>query len=290
MNLRMGLEELFDLPRLVGGEIVRDDVDLFAARLVDDDIGDEGDELRRAVPRRGLTQHLSGLGIERRVKRERSMPVVLKAMSLRSSRRERQYRIESIESVNSGLFIDAEHCAMLRRMQVQGDDVGRLFLKVRIVRGHVPIEPMRLEAVLAPHARDHHVRHAELIGQLTRAPVRCSARLALDRPLQDACLELRRERARLLSRVATEKPCEPLGDESLAPAIDERIIARELLANLGPGLAGLEQQNQPGAPGVVGSPCLARCSLAQLHAFRLRKTDCVAHEHNHTPFLYVTVH
>jgi hypothetical protein len=30
--------------------------------------------------------------------------------------------------------------------------------------------------------------------------------------------------------------------------------------------------------------------LTQFHAFRFRKADCAAHEHNHTPFLSVTGH
>lgn len=118
MNLRMRLKELFKLPDLVGGEIVGNDMDFFAARLVDDDIGKEGDELSRGVPRCGLAQYFSGPGIECRVERERPMPVVLKGMSLRSTRRERQHRIESIEGLNGGLFIDAKNCGVLRRMQV----------------------------------------------------------------------------------------------------------------------------------------------------------------------------
>ena len=290
MNLRMRLEELFHLPGLVGGEIVGDDMDFFATGLVDDDIGEEGDELGRSVPRRSLAQHLSGLGIEGRVERERSMPVVLKAMSLCSPRRERQYRIEPVEGLNGGLFINAEHRGVLWRMQIQSDDVGGLFLEVRIVRSHVAIEPLRFEAVLAPYARDHHVRHPELIGELTGAPVGGGARLALDRPFQNARFEFRGQRARLLPRMTAEQPGEPLVDEALAPAIDERIVAGELLADLGPGLAGLEQQNKPSASRVIRASRLTRCSLAQFHALRFRKTDCVAHEHNHTPFLSVTVH
>src|SRR5208283_6075605 len=97
MNLRVRLEERFNLSGFVGREIVGDDVNFFAARLIDDDIGEEGDELSGRVPRRSLAQDFSGLGIERRIERKRSMPVVLKAMSFSSSRRERQHRIESIK-------------------------------------------------------------------------------------------------------------------------------------------------------------------------------------------------
>src|SRR5208337_30068 len=120
------------------------------------------------------------LGVEGSVERERSMPVVLKAMSLRTPRRERQHRIEPIEGLNGGFLVNAKHSGVLRRMQVEGDNVGGLLLEVRIVRSHVTIEPMGLEAVLAPHARDHHVRQTELIGKFAGTPVRRVARLALD--------------------------------------------------------------------------------------------------------------
>lgn len=81
-------------------------------------------------------------------------------------------------------------------MQVEDDDVGGLLLKVRIIRSHVALETLRLEAVLAPHSRDDHVRDPESLGELTGAPVRRGRRLALNRPLENACLELRGERAR----------------------------------------------------------------------------------------------
>src|SRR5271156_5381384 len=114
MNLRMRLEELCHLPGLVGGQIVGDDMDLFSARLVDDDIGQKGDELSGCMRRRGLAQHLSGLGIESCVERERSMPVVLKAMSFCASRGKRQHRIKPIEGLNRGFLINTKNSGMLR--------------------------------------------------------------------------------------------------------------------------------------------------------------------------------
>ncbi len=50
----MRLEELTDLGGLVRGEIVRDHVDLFAARLVDDKVSEGGDKLSGSVPRGGF--------------------------------------------------------------------------------------------------------------------------------------------------------------------------------------------------------------------------------------------
>ena len=64
---------------------------------------------------------------------------------------------------------------------------------------------------------------------------------------------------RLAKRIsAAEKPCQPLFPKSLAPAIDKRIITVQLVANGGPGMACLRQQDQPRPAGVIGTPAAAR--------------------------------
>ena len=137
-------------------------MDLFAARLVDHDVGEEGDELGRSVPLGGLAEHLAGLGVEGRIERQGAVAVVLKAMAFGAARGERQDRVLAIQGLNVRLLIDAEHRRVRRRVQIQPNDVGRLLLKVRIVRGHVALDPMRLESVLAPHTRHHHVADVQM--------------------------------------------------------------------------------------------------------------------------------
>src|SRR6266478_3654211 len=90
MNLRMRFKELFDRSALVRPEIVGDHVDFLAARLVDHDVGEKGDELRRGVPLRGVAQDFASLRIEGGVQGQGAMPVVLKAVSFGTSRGERQ--------------------------------------------------------------------------------------------------------------------------------------------------------------------------------------------------------
>ncbi len=63
VNLRMPIQKVVDLARLMGREIVRNHVDFFAARLVDDDVRQKGDELRGRVSRGRLAEYLAGLGV-----------------------------------------------------------------------------------------------------------------------------------------------------------------------------------------------------------------------------------
>jgi hypothetical protein len=81
--IRMRCQKVFDRRALVSREVVGNDVDLFAARLIDHDVGEEGDKLRGRVPFSGLAEHLIGLGVEGRIERQGSMTKVLKAVPLR---------------------------------------------------------------------------------------------------------------------------------------------------------------------------------------------------------------
>jgi hypothetical protein len=55
VNVRMRFQEIVNLPGLVGREVIGDHVDLLAARLVHDDVGEERDELRGGVAGSGLS-------------------------------------------------------------------------------------------------------------------------------------------------------------------------------------------------------------------------------------------
>ena len=109
VNLRMSSQKVVDLSRLMGGEVVGNHVDLFAARLVDDDVRQEGHELCRSVTHGRFAEYLASLSIECRVQGQRAVPEVFKAMSLGASRREWQHRILAVECRNRRLFIHTEH-------------------------------------------------------------------------------------------------------------------------------------------------------------------------------------
>src|ERR1700691_46554 len=123
MNLGMVLKEVLDRLTLVRRKVVSDHMDLFAPGLIGDDIGEKGDEFGGCVSGGGLTEHLTGFGIESRIQRERAMSVILEAMTFGPARRKRQNRILAIQGLNRGLLIDTKHRSMLRWVQIQSDDV-----------------------------------------------------------------------------------------------------------------------------------------------------------------------
>jgi hypothetical protein len=56
VNLGMHCQEVRDRPALVRRLVVGDHMDLFAARLIDHNVGQEGDEFGRGVPRRRFAE------------------------------------------------------------------------------------------------------------------------------------------------------------------------------------------------------------------------------------------
>jgi hypothetical protein len=118
---------------LVGRQIVSGDVNLPPLRLRGDDVAEEFDKCRAGMSGHGLTEEFAGLRIERGEQRERAVAVVLKAVPLGPTGRQR-HGIEAVERLNRRFLIDGEHRRVIRRIDVQPDHVRGLRLEVRIVR------------------------------------------------------------------------------------------------------------------------------------------------------------
>lgn len=292
MNVRVLDQELLDLLGLVRRQVVGDDVDLLALGLVGHEVGEEGDELGRGVSRGGLAQHLAGLGVEGCVQRQRAMPVVLEAVALGTPRRQRQHRVFAVQGLDRGLLVHAEHGRMLRRVQVQADNVSGLGLELRIVGSQIALKPMRLELVLGPDARHRHVRDgtAEFGGELARRPVRRAVSgLALGSPRQHTCLDAIGHPIALASGVACKRSGKPIGDKALAPPIDVAVAAIELGANLGPCPPFGQKQDQSGVSRRIGST-VPRAGLSlQFHESGPGQFHRALHRRNCSSYLRVTV-
>jgi hypothetical protein len=92
--------------------------------------------------------------------------------------------------------------------------------------------------------------------QLARAPLRrLVGGLALQRPIQNPRPpRLGSAYAGHARGMATEQPRQPLPSKPLAPAADKRIVAVQLVADLRPAMARLQQQDQPRSPPILRRP------------------------------------
>src|SRR5438046_10494303 len=125
LHARMLCEELSNRLRFMSGEVVDNDMNLLPRRAQGYDFIQESKEITTAVPGRGFSVHPAGFGVQRGIERKRAMAVVLEPMRPGASRRRRQHGDEPIPSLDRGLLVDAEDRGVLRRIQVQSENIGR---------------------------------------------------------------------------------------------------------------------------------------------------------------------
>ena len=114
------------------------------------------------------------------------MPVVLEAVTFGASRRERQDGIETIQGLNGGLLIHAEHGRVLGRAQIEAEDIGGFGFELGIVTGHVAFQAVRLQAGFLPNPMHGVLTDAQHRGQLATTPVRGPVARLSSRGGQDA--------------------------------------------------------------------------------------------------------
>lgn len=99
------------------------------------------------------------------------MPLRLYSKPRRAARRQRQHAVAAVERLNGGLFVDAKHGGVARRVEIETDDVGRLAFEVGIVGSHVALQTMGLEIGFAPDAMNEVLADAEFVGEFTAGPM-----------------------------------------------------------------------------------------------------------------------
>src|SRR5262245_58704055 len=158
------------------------------------------------------------------------MTKTFKAMPFGSTRGERQDRIKSVECLNSALLIDTEHCSFDRRLKIQANDVGLLF-KLRVIAGHGPTHPMRLNTEMAPDTAHARLTNAQLFGKPVAAPVGRAISGTLTRGLQDTRLGLSCPRSALTAAITRIESCQTLLLKALLPLPDIFVTAIQSLPN-----------------------------------------------------------
>ena len=111
----------------------------------------EGDEFTTGVAGGGFSVDAAGGRIQRSIQGKRAVAAVLEAVAFGASGRERKDGIETVQGLNRGFLVDAEYGRVLRRAQIEAEDVGGFALEIGIVAGHVAFQTVWLEARLLPN-------------------------------------------------------------------------------------------------------------------------------------------
>jgi hypothetical protein len=290
MNADLGMtgQEVVDELGFMGREIVSDDVDLASERLGGHDLGQEVDELGAGMALRRLAEDFSASGIKGSVKGKGTVAVILKAMGFGSAGRKRQHRIQAVQGLNGGLFVYAKDGGMIRRVQIEADNVSGLLLEVGILAEQITAQPVRLKAVPSPNPRNGHVIGAQRGGQPAAAPVGSSILRTTAGPLQNARLKLGRVSSHFAPLMTGHQPRQTAGQKTLSPALNIRGTTPKHAGDRTHSQPRAQCKNDSGAPGVLGSNHSRPNAPAQFSAFRrtnhnflalhsLTMTDRVSH-------------
>ena len=109
--------------------------------------------------------------IQRREQRRRAVANVVVRLSSRDARAHRQQGTRAIQGLDLTLFVEAEHQRVIRRIEIQPDDVADLLHKLRIRRELERVDPMRLQTKRAPDARDGRFRETRDVRHAARGPL-----------------------------------------------------------------------------------------------------------------------
>jgi hypothetical protein len=96
-------------------------------------------------------------------------------IALRSVRACHEHGIEAVERLNGGFLVNGEDRRVVRRIDVQPDHVGGFRLEVGVVRLHVALEAVGLQARALPGLRDEVVMNLQHAAQLPGSN-RCGCR------------------------------------------------------------------------------------------------------------------
>src|SRR6266481_4431938 len=216
-DVAMTIDKLPDSGGAMGREIICANVDLLALGKAGHDLFQKSNKFRTGVTRRGLAQHLTGFGVERGVERKGAVTVVLKTVSLGSSGGERQHGIQSVQSLNGALFVDAKDSRINWRLQIQANDISSFGFKIRVVAGHVAAKAVGLQSCFGQNTGYSRMVGAKFGRQLPSTPVRRAILGFLSGRRQNLSFELGGLLAGYLATMTTEKTCQALVHKAFAP-------------------------------------------------------------------------
>ena len=121
---------------------------------------------------------------------------------------------------------------MLRRMQVQTDDVSRFVFKIRIIAGHVPFQSVRFQLRLRQNPLHRGLAEAQLARQFPAGPVRAAVPWFLLHSPDHVGLDLGRCGTRLTALMTALQPRPSVSFEPHFPAGDGGQTGSQTFRNL----------------------------------------------------------
>ncbi len=152
VEARVPGEPSVDVAVRVGAVVVDDQMQLAVTGELAIEEAQELQELLMAVPRQALADDAAVERAERGEQGRRAVALVVMGHRAGATALDREARLGAIQGLDLALLINAQHDRLLRRVEVEPDDVGQLLAEPRIVRQLEGADTVRLQAVSVPDA------------------------------------------------------------------------------------------------------------------------------------------
>ena len=160
---------------------------------------------------------------------------------------------------------------MLRRIQIEPDDICRLALEIGVRAGPVPLQAMWLQASAGPDALHRGFAQPQSLRHLAARPVRAAIGRGLLQFLQHPRLHGRRGHARPAPTMTRNQAVNPLLVEAQLPARDGRRACAQIAGNRLVAVTCGQRQDQSRPENVPGRKGSRVCDLHQLSSIFGRK-------------------
>src|SRR6516162_48336 len=165
-----------DFGMLVRGVIVNDQMHFLRRRGLAVDLVEATDELLMPVAAHALADDLAVEDVEGGEQGCGAVALVIMGHRAATAALHRQPGLGAVERLDLALLIDRQHQGMLRRIDIEADDILDLGGKFRVARQLEGAHPMRLQTVRRPDPLYAAKTDAGRFGQRPTGPVRRLAR------------------------------------------------------------------------------------------------------------------
>jgi hypothetical protein len=155
---------------------------------------------------------------------------------------------------------------VLRRIQVQTDDVGGFRFEIRIVAGQVTLDPMRFQARFFPHPVHHVLADAQRCGKLAATPVGGTVLWLFACRGENPSSQSGSQHECRLSGMIGIQTVDPRSKETLLPAAYRRCRSSQPLLDRAERHTFGQHENQPGTEDIS---CRKRTRLGDAAEFKL---------------------
>lgn len=245
LEARMAFEPGADLSGLVSAAVVQDQVEVQVLGRRAVNLSQEIEELFGPVAPGQPAHDLAGENVKGGVQARGAMALVVVRAPLDLAGLEGQQGLRTVERLDLGLLVPAQDHRVVRRVEVEADDIDHLVGELRVLADLEGLEAMRFEVRRLPDLPDLPRRHPGGLGHEANTPVRGLMGDTLDREAKNLFDLSLGEFPGLPGARQVSQPVQAVGLESPPPLVDGANRSAGDLGNRIHGLPLGAQQHDP---------------------------------------------